>query len=355
MSTRHRKIKMASWCKLVISTLFLAFMFVAGSANCQERLDSVGLRRISFTDGDRTLALAMFYPARSESMSEPFVFPFFVNIRVLQDSPVSDGSRRPLIVFSHGRGSNGMLYAWFAEYLAARGFVVAAIDHYRANTYDSNIAYLANQLWQRPVDIGLAISFLLRDPNWETLIDADRIGVAGHSQGGFTALWVGGAEVSSDGYLAFQRGWRNNRMVPEHLRRDLPVDPTPALHVRDPRVKAAFAMAPGIIKAFGMNEAGLSRMPIPAYITVGARDTQTPPGPNAAFAAAHIPHAQLAIIPGPVDHEIFVNECNNEGRDEFPEACIDAAGVDRRLIHEAVGRAAVKFFYDSLRIPARRP
>ncbi|HTG08254.1 MAG TPA: hypothetical protein VK635_29930 [Bradyrhizobium sp.] len=96
-------------------------------------------------------------------------------------------------------------------------------------------------------------------------------------------------------------------------------------------------------------------MPIPAYITVGARDTQTPPGPNAAFAAAHIPHAQLAIIPGPVDHEIFVNECNDEGRDEFPEACIDAAGVDRALIHEAVGRAAVKFFHDSLTVPARRP
>jgi predicted dienelactone hydrolase len=210
-------------------------------------------------------------------------------------------------------------------------------------------------LWQRPVDIGLAISFLLRDRTWETLIDAARIGVAGHSQGGFTALWVGGAEVSSDGYLAFQCGWRNNRMVPEHLRRDLPVDPTPALHVRDRRVKAAFAMAPGIIKAFGMDEAGLNRMPIPAYITVGARDTQTPPGPNAAFAAAHIPRAQLAIIPGPVDHEIFVNECNDEGRDEFPEACIDAAGVDRGLIDEAVGRAAVKFFYDSLRVPARRP
>ena len=58
MSTRHRKIKMATWCKPVISTLFLAFMFVAGSANCQERLDPVGLRRISFSDGDRTLALA---------------------------------------------------------------------------------------------------------------------------------------------------------------------------------------------------------------------------------------------------------------------------------------------------------
>ena len=169
ISTRHRESRTATWCKLVSSVLSVAFVLVAGSANGQERLDPVGLRRISFTDGDRTLALAMFYPAKSGGMSEPFVFPFFINIRVLQDAPVSEGPRRPLIVFSHGRGSNGMLYAWFAEYLAARGFVVAAIDHYRANTYDSNIAYLANKLWQRPVDIGLAISFLLRDPDWKWL------------------------------------------------------------------------------------------------------------------------------------------------------------------------------------------
>ena len=93
------------------------------------------------------------------------------------------------------------------------------------------------------------------------------------------------------------------------------------LDVHDPSIKAAFAEAPGIIKAFGMDEAGLARMTIPAYVTVGARDTQTPPTEeNAAFAAKHIPGARLVIIPGLVDHEIFVNECDDEGRDEFPEA-----------------------------------
>jgi predicted dienelactone hydrolase len=114
--------------------------------------------------------------------------------------------------------------------------------------------------------------------------------------------------------------------------------------VRDERVKAAFALAPGIVQAFGMDEAGLRQMQIPAYITVGARDTQAPPGPNAEFAAKYIPRAELAVIPGLVDHEIFVNECNNEGRDEFPEACIDAPGVDRAAIHKSVGEAAIKFF-----------
>ena len=105
--------------------------------------------------------------------------------------------------------------------------------------------------------------------------------------------------------------------------------------MRDPRIKAAFAMAPGIIKAFGMDESGLGQMSIPAYVTVGARDTQTPPDDNAAFAAAN---------PGLVDHEIFVNECDDEGRDEFPEACIDAPGVARHAIHQEVGAAALKFF-----------
>ncbi len=56
-------------------------------------------------------------------------------------------------------------------------------------------------------------------------------------------------------------------------------------------------MAPGIIKAFGMDEAGLAEMLV--YITVGARDTQAPPKENAEFAAKYIAGAELAI-PRPV-------------------------------------------------------
>lgn len=137
-----------------------ALMIMAGLAYGQdrERLDAVGLRRIAFADGDRTIALSVFYPARGDIAAQPFVFPFSINVRVLSDAPLLDGPRRPLVLFSHGRGSNGLLYAWFAEHLAARGFIVAAIDHYRANSYDATIAYLANRLWQRPIDLGLANS-----------------------------------------------------------------------------------------------------------------------------------------------------------------------------------------------------
>jgi triacylglycerol esterase/lipase EstA (alpha/beta hydrolase family) len=55
---------------------------------------------------------------------------------------------------------------------------------------------------------------LLNDPVWELHIDTDKIGVAGHSQGGFTSLWIGGARVNPDLFLAYQTFWRNNPVVP---------------------------------------------------------------------------------------------------------------------------------------------
>jgi predicted dienelactone hydrolase len=295
----------------------------------------VGMQQLEFIDaqdGGRHLALTVFYPAALRDRSAArFVMPFFANLDLYKDAEAAfDGTTRPLVMFSHGRGSNGLYYAWFAEALASRGYIVAALNHYRANTYDSTIAYLANKLWQRPRDVSLSISFLLNDPFWGKMIDASRIGVAGHSQGGFTALWLGGARINPEKYLAFQRGWRNNQMVPEYLRNELPLDAGPALDVHDKR--------------------RLQQLQAPTYITVGAGDTQAPPKDNAEFAARHVPRAELYVIPGRVDHDIFVNECNEDGKNEFPQACIDAPGVDRGRIHATIGEAAVRFFDASLNV-----
>ena len=257
---------------------------------------------------------------------------------------MEDGLRHPLVVFSHGAGGNGAGYAWFGEHLAAQGYIVAMVYHYRANTYDTSALYLRNRLWQRPHDIGVDITHLLGDPAWGPRIDPEQIGVAGHSQGGFTALWIGGAEVDPEAFEGFQRHWKDMVVVPPYLRAEMEVDAGPALHVRDARVKAAFAMAPGDIQGFGMDADGLGRMAIPAYIVVGEGDTTTPPAENAAFAAEHIPDAVLDVLPGPVGHEIFDNECDQVGLDNYPSACVDAPGVDRTALHRHIGDAAVGFF-----------
>ena len=214
---------------------------------------------------------------------------------------------------------------------------------------------MRSRLWQRPRDLSLDITRLLQDPVWASHIDLARIGVAGHSQGGFTSLWIGGAEVNPDRFARYQQAWKDNQTVPAYLRAQMTVDTRPAQDVRDDRIKAAFAMAPGDIQAFGMDETGLRRMTIPAYIIVGAGDTTTPPADNAAFAARYIAHAQLDVLAGPVGHEIFDNECDQVGRDNYPESCRDAMGVDRAKMHEYIGGAAVKFFDAALAVQRQPP
>ena len=129
----------------------------------------VGIRQVEFTDahyGPRTLSMAVFYPAViDDSSAKPFVMPFFTRLTLYKDAEIAfDSDKLPLVMLSHGRGSTGLSYAWFAQTLAAHGYIVAAPYHWRANSYDSTVAYLANKLWQRPVDVSLDIDFLLRIP-----------------------------------------------------------------------------------------------------------------------------------------------------------------------------------------------
>jgi predicted dienelactone hydrolase len=339
-----------TWCGLVVSS---------GAALAQTALPAalypVGMKQMEYTDpaeGGRPLAFALFYPAAvPDNTATPYKMTFFTNLHLYVDAPIAaDQFKRPLIMFSHGAGSNGLYYAWFGEYLASHGYIVAMLYHYRANTYDSTVMYTRSKLWQRPRDISLDITGLLKDPAWGPHVDADKIGAAGHSQGGFTSLWIGGARINPDLFLAYQTFWRNNPVVPAHLRGELPLDAEPARDVHDGRVKAAFSMAPGDLPGFGMDENGPRQLAIPTYIIVGARDTQAPPRDNAEFAAKYVPNAHLDVLPGLVDHEIFVNECDALGRDTWPEACIDAPGIDRSKLHEYIGNAALKFFDDALGI-----
>jgi predicted dienelactone hydrolase len=317
----------------------------------------VGMKQMEYvdpTDG-RHLAFALFYPAAPAEGATLNNMLFFTNLHLYVDAPVvADMGKRPLIMFSHGAGSNGLYYAWFGEYLASRGYLVAMLYHYRANTYDATVMYTRSRLWQRPRDISLDITNLLQDQTWGPHIDASQIGVAGHSQGGFTSLWIGGATINPDLYLAYQTGWKNNPVVPAYLRAELPLDAEPARNVLDSRVKGVFAMAPGDLPGFGMDEAGLRQLTIPTYIIVGARDTQAPAKENSEFAANYIPHVQLDVLPGLVDHEIFVNECDALGRDTWSEACIDAPGIDRSKWHEYIGSTALRFFDVSLGVKRER-
>jgi predicted dienelactone hydrolase len=335
---------------LCTAAFLLAFDALAQS----EGPRPVGVRQVEHSEssfGPRTLTMNVFYPARTGAGGPALAVPMFTNLRATRDAEPATGEKFPLIMLSHGRGSTGLVYAWLAIHLASRGYVVAAIDHWRANANDRSIVYVASKLWQRPVDVRLDITYLTSTEPWKSIVDPGRVGIAGHSQGGFTALWIGGARVNPERFAAYQRRWKYDLTIPAHIREEMPVDAAPARDVADARVKAAFAMAPGVVQAFGMDAEGLAQMRIPALIVVGAGDTVTPPRENAVFAADHIGNVDLVILAGPVGHEIFVNECTSEGRLELPETCVDAPGVDRAKLHAQIGDAAVTFFDRVLKQP----
>jgi predicted dienelactone hydrolase len=334
------------------SAFMLLFWHFAPPASAEEARFAAGMTQIEFrdpADETRPIDFLLIYPASPDATATPAGLPLSGNLRLFRDAAVAPGEyKHPLIVFSHGAGGNASGYAWFGEFLAERGYVVAMAYHYRANTFDTSALYVRNRLWRRPLDLSLIITHLLQDPVWGQRLDPDRIGVAGHSQGGFTALWIGGAQVDPALFEAYQRGWKSNYAVPAYLRAQMEVDAGPTRHLEDDRVKAAFAMAPGDLKAFGMDEAGLAKMKIPAYLIVGAGDTTTPIADNAGFAAKFIPDARINVLPGPVGHEIFGNECDEVGRDNYPEACVDAPSVDRARLHVYIGEAALEFFNRTL-------
>ena len=117
----------------------------------------VGMTQVEFVDsadGGRPLDFMLIYPAAPATGAIPFKLFLATNLHLFKDAPiVADRLEHPLVMFSHGAGGNGSVYAWFGEYLASHGYLVALLYHYRANTYDSSALYVRNRLWQRPRDI----------------------------------------------------------------------------------------------------------------------------------------------------------------------------------------------------------
>lgn len=104
------------------------------------------------------------------------------------------GGPFPLVVFSHGNGGIRIQSFFFAAHLASHGFIVATPDHH-GNTFLDNAGGIvdAQSATNRPVDMSFVIDEMLaRSAGFEGFfagsIDPERIGMSGHSFGGFTSF-----------------------------------------------------------------------------------------------------------------------------------------------------------------------
>lgn len=317
--------------------------------------------------GSRPLRTAIWYPI-DEPKERETIFggdaPFEA-VTVAPGAPISHRAQKyPLIVMSHGTGGSAVMLMWLGQWLAAHGYVVAAVNHH-GNTA-SEPAYAPQGFllyWERARDLHVAIDRLLADPVFAPRIDATRIGASGFSLGGYTVIAVAGGRFSQSTYNAFcaspQRDFTcepQNEFPEAHerfdsLKRHQDAAVLESLRhsdesYRDSRVRAVFAIAPAL--GGGFTTEGLREVRVPVEIVIGAADAITPLASNAQRYASMIRGAKLTVLPGKVGHYTFLSTCTFHGREILP-ICRDGSGVDRAEVHQRVRDMQLTFFRRTLR------
>ncbi|WP_299471450.1 alpha/beta fold hydrolase [uncultured Roseibium sp.] len=197
--------RFANMRKTLVLSLSLAFWFpLAGDLAAQENTQLAygpGVADINVSDKrtDRPLSGDIWFPSNTPGKhSRTDKSKVWQMAPADRDAIMAEG-QFPLLVVSHGMYGNTFNQAWLASELARRGYIVAMINHPGTSTFLRDPAQ-ARELWDRPVDISRLISHLLQDESFGPRIDRNRIFAAGHSLGGFTVMFLAGAEFDNTRY-----------------------------------------------------------------------------------------------------------------------------------------------------------
>jgi predicted dienelactone hydrolase len=319
---------------------------------------------------DHALTGIVWYPAENrigekEQYVGPPDAPLFYAGRAAKDATLAPTfGKFPFIALSHGTGGSAIQMAWLGTYLAARGYIVAAVNHPGNNAATGYTTQGFIEGWERAKDISTVITDMLADPRFGSKIDPDRIGAAGFSYGGYTMMELAGGTTDLNRILAWcdeQKGACNPPEMPDLMDKFKAIQPQPEVQqslkhsgdsYRDPRIRAVFAIAPAVARAFPPET--LRNITIPAEIVVGAADKIAPPPENAQFFAANIKDAELTILPGGVGHYTFLDIGTDAGKKQLPQFFVDNPGVDREAVHKQVAEMAADFFDKQLAPPKKK-
>lgn len=152
--------------------------------------------KIADAGAERPLEGFVWYPTQEvEGQEEQHSNIVWEGNKAIPDAAPAEGDL-PLLVLSHGMYGNAMNQGWLAAALSRQGYVVAAINHPGTSTWLRDEEQ-SRMLWERPRDISRVIDHFLA-PSAEALrIDPDRIYMAGHSLGGFTAIALAGGRYDA--------------------------------------------------------------------------------------------------------------------------------------------------------------
>jgi predicted dienelactone hydrolase len=313
---------------------------------------------------DHTLSGIIWYPAENSAGAKdqyvgPPDAPLFYAGRAAKDATLAPTfGKFPFMALSHGTGGSAMQLAWLGTYLASRGYIVVAVNHPGNNAVTGYTTQGFIEGWERAKDISTVISGMLADPRFGERIDPGRIGAAGFSYGGYTMMELAGATTDSNRILAWcdeQKGACDPPEMPDLMEKFQAIKQQPDVQralqrsgdsYRDPRIRAVFAIAPAVTRAF--TPQSLQKITIPVEIVAGAADPIAPPAENAQFFAANIKGAKLTILPGGIGHYTFLDVGTEAGKKQLPKLFVDNAGVDREAVHKQVAEMAAEFFEKEL-------
>jgi predicted dienelactone hydrolase len=193
---------------------------------------------------------------------------------------------KPVIVYSHGMGSNRTDLRYLAEHLASHGYVFAALEHPGSNGTSTDLAIQGKtrflqpqEFLDRPKDISFVLDELEKlnqtgNNPLQGKLATNNTMVIGYSFGGGTALAIAGAELQ---LKHLKQRCKNNLSVLslgetiQCVAQELPED---SYQLRDPRIKQAIALSPTTSLMFG--KTGLTKVQIPTLVLASSADKSTP-------------------------------------------------------------------------------
>jgi predicted dienelactone hydrolase len=194
----------------------------------------------------------------------------------------------PVVIISHGWGASKSSFAFLGEHLASYGFAVVIPQHvgsdlefqrlFLAGLFDQDIP--PQEYIDRPLDITYTLDELARlstaGGTYQGRFDLERVGMMGHSLGGYTTLAIAGAPINVP---LLQRSCVPERPFVFNMSiylqcRAAPLPPT-SLSLQDQRVDAVIALNP--ITSVVQGPSQLAQITLPTMLTAASVDVLAPP------------------------------------------------------------------------------
>ena len=279
----------------------------------------------------------VWYPAHEEEVpwqAGPFSVP------ASRNAAIADG-QFPILLLSHGGGRTGgspLVLRGLAAYLARQGFIVVSPLHGKT------------RFPVRPFQIKAALEAMIADARFKPHANADSLGMLGFSLGGAVTLELAGAVPDFKHLAAYCKthpediqscdagpGGDKGAAPPKQAQSADLSSPIPRLPLK----------ALALLDPFGVlfEQEGLVAVNMPVLLF---RPKQSSLGEENTHALVEgLPHPpQVHYVPG--GHFVLTDICPTALKQEAPEVCQDAQGIDRAAVQAEIEVKIAQFFRDRL-------